>query len=242
MKKSFITIIILLLILNIFLLSYTKAQEPSIPNVPIIGNNTKEKVEHFQGVIENLTNNDTRNQFFQNQQNKFLNNTLVKSFFKVFNKASPILSPIFRFTIGTNLEFSFLFLLTFIIWLMILFFFDDILDTFSTFSRTASFVISFCLVVILSIATNPGLPKLLAQLIIKSVILVITNTLVRAIAAIIIVVIFITLIGFLFTYRKKIKENKKKQEEKETKEKIKTASEKIDKVSKNIEGTLKSEE
>jgi hypothetical protein len=146
------------LFLLILLISFTfiSAQVNPLEGVPggdaisglADGENPADKIENFKDkLVQKKENQDF--DYLRQEWGKILkNNTYLGPIVVAYDNVHPYLNPVFKYTVGIELTLSWLFLLAFFIWITILVYLHEILELFSMFSGTTSFVISLCLSII----------------------------------------------------------------------------------------------
>lgn len=129
--------------------------------------------------------------------------------FKTYDKISPYTDPVFKIILGITPEFSWLFVLTLVIWITLIIYLYRILSVFSTFSKGTSFVISLALVIMMSLMK---IPMLFANYLI-SLVSLLTGFWMQLIVVIIIIILWILASMFSKEFEalmKQIKENRRK--------------------------------
>lgn len=155
LKFWFITIVIILLVIaaTILIKNYTgRAIDPSNTEDPLgIGLNPDNIPQTPEDAAQ------VSKDYLKKEWVKVLNNTdhpLGKALWAT-HRGLVFLSPVFKVLVGIEYSFSWLFLLTLVIWVTLVTFFYRILSVFSTFSKWASFAISLCVIVIISAMRIP---------------------------------------------------------------------------------------
>ena len=137
------------------------AQDNSLPaDVPVIPGG-EETVNKITDVGDAISEQGT--DYLKQEWGKILNKgRFLGPLYRAYQQTKPYLTPIFKYTIGTEFELSWLFFLTLMIWIFFLLFFYQILSTFSTFSETTSLGISIGLMIITAITID--IPEKIANL------------------------------------------------------------------------------
>ena len=225
MKKSKLTIRLILFIIFI-LLKQCSAQDiaEEIRDDPLLKGvvEGKEKFVNFSEV-------ENKSDYLKKEWGALLSNhPTVGPILNALNKTSIVFNPIFEYTIGLKPSFTWLFFLTLILWITFVIYTFRIFNVFSVFSPTVQYIVSFGIVIIMSIG---GTTRILAQSIINQISLF-NKWWVQLIGAVII--IFIILLAAIISKKlekvfKEIKERKKKAEtelkRKELKYAVETAKE-----------------
>jgi flagellar biosynthesis/type III secretory pathway M-ring protein FliF/YscJ len=173
-----------------------------------IGLNPEDMPETPEDAKERATN------YLKQEWSKILENSNhpIAKVIWVIHKAFLFASPAFKIIIGVEYSFSWLFILTLIIWITLVVFLYRILSVFSTFSKGVSFIISICMIVIASIAK---IPLMFANLIIK-IISTLTSWWMQLIAAVLVIIFLILISVFSKKWEamvKKWKEARKKMKQ-----------------------------
>ena len=161
--------------------------------------------------------------------NKYVGPTI-----KEYNeKIGPYLNPILKIILGVEPSISWLFFLTLAIWILFVTYFFRILSGFSTFSKGASFAISICMVVIMSIF---GWSRMSATWIINTI-SVLTSWWMQLIVAV--AVIIALMLASIFSKEfenliKQIKENRKKMQQAQDIDLLKLKQKGTDKIQKTL--------
>ena len=224
MKKSITLFILFLLTINLFMISLTHAQE--LPPIPGLGNINPEtglptELEDLKDTGEKLTDKEQRSQFLKEAQGKLLKeNKYTGPIIEGYEKVAPITNPIFKYTIGLEPSLTWLFTLTFVLWIAFLIYTFRILELASPFSKTVQYTLSIGIIIIISIA---GVTKTFAKYIIN-VISLFTIWWVQLIGIVIIIIALILASIFSKNLKKlfeSIEKQKKKSEEELNREKLK---------------------
>jgi len=156
MKKGIVLFLICLLILNIFVISLTKAQDEALPP----------EMKKIQGIGENLTNPEIRSQYLKQEWGKILEDKkIIGPIIKSYKKISPYTDPIFKIILGITPSLTWLFVLTLTLWIAFVIYIFRIFELTSLFSKPAQYVISFGIIIIISVL---GITKKLAEYIINA--------------------------------------------------------------------------
>lgn len=229
MKKGrlfLVGFIFLFLILGFSFSVKTAYAEDVIPEV-VPGMNTA-NIEKIGGIVQNLSDDEARKQYLSQEWGKILEKNPVyikylKPSVDFYNKnLKPFLDPIFQYTIGVTPSFSWLFILTLVLWIAFVVYALRILDLASIFSRWLQYLISFSTVIIMSIS---GVTRTIAQYIIKSI-SVLTSWWMQLIVASLVVVAIILASIFskeLEKFFKDLKEKRKKMKEELEREQSRSA-------------------
>jgi ABC-type multidrug transport system fused ATPase/permease subunit len=204
----------------------------SQPVPPIPGD--YDKITQFGKEISS----ENRTDYLKKQWGELLNKSeffgpLIRS----YEKISPVIDPVSRYTIGMEPSLSWLFALTLVIWICFLVYIYRILSIFSTFSDSTAFVIAFCLTIILSLMK---IISLIANKIIEAISIITTWW-----AQLILVLVFIIAFALASVFSKsfkdwaeELKKGKAEQEEKENREKLQEIKEQEEKRLKEINKAL----
>jgi len=237
MKKSLTLFILVLLTINLFIISFAHAQEmPQLPGVGNINPETglPEELEDIKEAGEKLTDKEERSQFLKEAQGKLLKeNKYTGPIIEGYEKISPVTDPIFKYTIGLEPSLTWLFTLTFILWIAFLIYTFRILEIASPFSKTVQYTLSIGIIIIISIM---GVTKTLAGYIINTISLF-TTWWMQLIGIIVIIIALILASIFSDNLKglfKLIKEKKEKSEEKINREKLKGSLKVVETLTKEI--------
>lgn len=161
MKKAVLILFIAsLLILNIFSIALIHAADlvninPDTGEADILGINP-ETIPKTPEDAKTIAKNYLLKEWGKDLRNE---NSSIGKFtspiFKAYDKISPYTDPVFKIVLGITPEFSWLFILTFAIWITFLVYMYRILSIFSTFSKIVSFIISLAMVTIMSVMKLP---------------------------------------------------------------------------------------
>lgn len=199
------------LLFGLLLVSFASAQIDSLEGL-------EENIEKLEDLEDKIPTDEEEakqvtKDYLRKEWDKILrNNTYVGPVIKQYEKISPFTDPIFLYTIGMTPSLSWLFALTFIIWVTLLVYFYRVLNLYGFFSSSISFVIS---VISLIIASLLGLIRIIAEFIISAISLL-TNPIVQTIIAFLIIVGLFVANYFskqVEAYFKKVKENRAKMKQ-----------------------------
>ncbi|GEM_PF-4289876 len=142
------------------------------------------------GKIADLSHNLTSEEYLKKEWGIiFKENKFFKPFYEAYTKISPYTDVFFKYTIGMTPSLSWLFALTFFIWLTFLIYLYRILSVFSESSRIIIFAITLLIMTLLSIEgldIKIGLFLSMAILLFVVLLSIKTNVLVALLASIII--------------------------------------------------------
>lgn len=231
MKKSLILVLFIVFILSgIIFIKSLNAQETGVGEV--VPGLSPENLEKVQTGIEKLTDEEARKQYLSQEWGKILqNNTYyikyIKPSFDVYDKtAAPFINPISEYTIGMAPNFSWIFLLTLVLWIAFVVYFFRIFSLVPVFSKNTQKVITIGFIIIFSLLR---ITKTIAEQIVKMVSAFDTTK--QLIAMIVIITAIILLSIFSKTFRNLIgssAEQKAKKEEEKDREKLKADREAAD--------------
>ena len=210
------------LLITIFLvLNSNRVHAEDVPGMPF--NLTQENIEKIPTTPEEAQNASIawiKKSWGENlrSENSFLGR-FVSPILKGYDKISPYSDPVFKIILGIAPELSWLFILTFVLWITLITHLYSILSVFSTFSKFASLGISLAMTIIIS---TLGIPKLIAQKIIN-LISFMSSWWMQLIVILIIIAIFVLLTSFKDEWEIFKKKLKEKHEKKELKEKVEKA-------------------
>jgi hypothetical protein len=114
-KKLFFTLsILLLLIISIISFNYSQEINPDTGQL--------EQIEQIQNIGENLNDKEIESDYLKQEWGKILNkdefwSTKIQPVIDKYNTISPYIDPFFRIIIGVSPSLSWLFVLTFVLWL-----------------------------------------------------------------------------------------------------------------------------
>jgi len=212
MKKSRKLIaLVLLAVFLISVLSYSYAEiinvNPDTGQVDILGidpNNAPKTPEDFKTIAHNYK--------MQEWAKIIPTMPVIGPIAQFCIKISPYTNPVLKVILGVTPNFSWLFFLTLIIWITLVTFFFRIISVFSTFSKGVSFVISLCIIVIVS---NLKIPLSIATWIVNAISLL-TSWWMQLILIAVIILALILISVFSKQWSElvsRIKENRKKMKE-----------------------------
>ncbi len=159
MKKR--ALIILLTFSLILSINLVLSQVPENPYKDDIN-----KINQGKEILKNLTQNETRSEFLKKQWGELLSkNTYLAPIFAFFTQISPFTNPFFKYVIGLEPSFTFLFLLTLVLWITLVVVIFRTLDLLSILSKKFHYIAAFGIVIIVSLL---GLTKGIAGGIIDS--------------------------------------------------------------------------
>lgn len=169
MKKSVALFLFSLLVLNIFIISI-HAEEPPTPELG--GNINPETglptgVEKVQEVTESLSDDETRSQYLKQEWGKILaKNKYIGPIIAGYEKASPIVDPISKYTIGLEPSLTWIYILTLILWIAFVIYIFRIMEFVSLFSNVTKYLVSIGMVILISVI---GVTRKLAEYIINAI-------------------------------------------------------------------------
>lgn len=225
MKKSIVLFLSLILVLNIFVISIIKAETPAVPD---IGGNVNPEtglpsgVGDIKDVGDKLTDEQQRSQYLKQEWGKILaNNKFFGPIITAYGTISPYTDPISKYTLGSEPSLTWLFFLTLVLWIAFVVYALRILELTSIFSKWVQYIISFGVVIIISIT---GITRKIAEYIINAISILTTWWMQLIVAGIVIVAIILASVFSknLQGLFKAMKEKKEKNEEEMSRARLKS--------------------
>jgi len=148
MDKRVCLLIVLLLVGFIFVNSVSAGIESSIEDSATKLENTANNIDNF------VSYEDARSDYLKKEWGKVLGNNsgFFGKVYRGYNKVSPYSDPTLEYVVGMVPSLSWMFVLVFAIWFMLVkyfYTFYEVFRDFSTFSDVTSILVSLCLFVIL---------------------------------------------------------------------------------------------
>ena len=169
MKKENIILSSILLLATIIL---TLSLISSANDTPITTTPANLNIDDLQKFADDPSQIATSSKDYLKQEQgklreKIINdNPYLKRIFDAYDKISPYTNPALKIVLGIEPQLTWLFLLTFIIWITLVTNIYSILSVFSTFSKGASIVMALLMVIIVSVL---GIPKWIAGKLISAI-------------------------------------------------------------------------
>ncbi|MBM3247684.1 hypothetical protein FJZ17_04060 [Candidatus Pacearchaeota archaeon] len=156
---------------------------------------------------------------------------------RAYDRASPVINPLSRYSIGMQPEFSWLYLVNLVVGITLIIYLYRVLDIFSTFSKNVSLIISLALSVILAVFQVQ--PKISAGIV--ALIATLTLWWVQLIVVVLVMIALIYLDAVSGGIEKKLeewKEKKKKMLEEEqevlNRARLKIAADSAEKITREL--------
>jgi len=148
MKKSLLSLLLIVIISLIYITpSITSQGDIDIPGLS--GPLDPDKTEEF---VENFTDAETSTEYLKKEWEKILKkDARFNKTMQTYEKVSNYTDPFFQYTIGMKPHLSWLFVLTFAIWLTFVIFIFRVLSAFSESSKITLIVIAAMVTVLLSL-------------------------------------------------------------------------------------------
>jgi len=220
MKKE---VLFLFFILFISMLAFASAQAPPEPPEIIPGVTPENIQDVMPGSAEE--GKDLAQDYLKKEWDKILRDQkIIGPIIRDYEKIDHIVDPIFKYTIGLEPSLSWLFALTFILWISFLIFLYRALEGGSSFSGTTSFIIALLIMIVFGGALKI-IPK--ASLLIIELISKLNIWWVQLLVAIAVIVVLIIIDTFSKAFKDQIeewKEKRAKEQEKEHREQLKTTA------------------
>jgi len=160
MKKRALIILLTISLILILQINLVLSQVPENPYKEDIN-----KIKEGKDAIDQLKEGNN-SEFLKKQWGELLSkNIYMGPIFSFFNQISPITNPLFKYTLGLEPSFTFLFLLTLSIWIALVAIIFRSMRLLSIMSKKFHYIASFGFVIIVSIL---GLTRTVAGAIINS--------------------------------------------------------------------------
>lgn len=208
MKKIGVVFLCLLLFVNLISIISSQDLQDSLEGVQDKVDNTRDKVEDVKDM--------DKWEYLSQEWDKILREKeSFAPFIEMYDSLRPVFSPFFKYSIGVELELSFLFFLSLILGIALLVNFYRIFHNFSTFTDNIARVISIAMILVLG---NFGFIKMFSEWIIKTI-EILTSWWVKLLAVFVVYVVLILASIFSKEIEQFFKNLKKRREK--TKEELK---------------------
>ena len=202
-SKKYLTI--LYFIIGILLISKTFSAIEDISNIDEVN----KKIEDVQDIKNKLSDEDVKTEYLKEQWINLLSKNKLGIFLISLEKEIEPINPLIKFLFGIKFSWSWLFIITFVIWMSIGIFTSRLLTFFTIFSKTLRYIISIIIAILFSYI---GLTILISEVIVNRI-----NSLPTLWLQIIAILILIFFLFYFSMYSKflerlfiKIKERKEK--------------------------------
>ncbi|VVB78998.1 Uncharacterised protein [uncultured archaeon] len=151
-KKEVLLFGLLFLLLGVFIIN--AADEPSMPSIPVIGglmnsnesSSLPETFEKFQQVANNLSEEESRKAYLQQEWTKILaENPVLGPVLYYTEGFFSITDPFWELVLKQKFSWSWLFILSLGMWIMLIFIFYSTAEPFTQANFWINIVIAFCI-------------------------------------------------------------------------------------------------
>lgn len=185
--------------------------QASIQQIEDTSENIENQVNSLGETVDKASQPGTQTDYLKQEWHKILERSaFFRQLESVYSKFSPFTDPVIRLMVGLEPSVSFLFIITFFVWLFFIINLYNVLSMFSTFSNTTSGVLSFIMGSLISFF---GITLIISQLIL-SFLKAVTSVEGRIIIYTLVIIIGIVLYYMSLTFKKwvRIIKNKKAKE------------------------------